>query len=148
MKLIRENKEKQRTTYFCGDRYKKVWENSTPEWVIHHVQLLDKHVPGYVLNFGNNWIDYAVIPGVLASTFPHTPEFIKKIYKFCLDSIVETSPYVHGDWALSNMLVDGNIIRMCDWDNLGVYPMDEVKAKLIADLTDAFGKEFLLCVQQ
>jgi RIO-like serine/threonine protein kinase len=142
MKLIRENKEKQRTIYFCGDRYKKVWENATPEWVEHHAQLLRKYLPGYVLDFGGNWIDYAIIPGVPASTVEHTPEFINRIYKFCLDSIVDTYPYVHGDWALSNILVDGDNLRLCDWDNLGVYPMEEVKAKLITDLTDAFGKTF------
>jgi RIO-like serine/threonine protein kinase len=148
MKLIRENKEKQRKTYFCEDRYKKVWDNTTSDWISEHVRLLKKHVPGYVLDYGSNWIDYAIIPGVPASTLSHSPEFINKVYQFCLDSIVETSPYVHGDWTLSNILVDGNKLRLCDWDNLGVYPMDEVKAKLISDLTSAFGTAFQKCTQQ
>ena len=148
MKLIRENKEKQRRTYFCEDRYKKVWDNTTPDWISNHVKLLNTHVPGYVLDFGTNWIDYAIIPGVPASTLFHSPEFINKVYQFCLDSIVETSPYVHGDWSLSNILVDGDNLRLCDWDNLGVYPMDEVKAKLISDLTNAFGTAFQQYTQQ
>jgi RIO-like serine/threonine protein kinase len=148
MKLIRENKEKQRRTYFCEDRYKKVWDNTTPAWISEHVELLKKHVPGYVLDFGTNWIDYTIIPGVPASTLSHSPEFINRVYQFCLDSIVETSPYVHGDWTLSNILVDGDTLRLCDWDNLGVYPVDEVKAKLISDLTSAFGTAFQQCTQQ
>jgi RIO-like serine/threonine protein kinase len=148
MELIRENKEKHRSTYFCGDRYRKEWGNVTPVWISYHVQLLNKVVPGYVINFGDNWIEYKIIPGVPASTFTHTPEFIKKIYTFCLDNIQETYPYAHGDWALSNILINGDNIKLCDWDNLEVYPADEVKTKLFADLTDAFGKEFLLHVQQ
>jgi RIO-like serine/threonine protein kinase len=148
MKLIRENKEKQRRTYFCEDRYKKVWDSTSPDWISEHVELLKKHVPGYVLDFGTNWIDYTIIPGVPASTLSHSPEFINRVYQFCLDSIVETSPYVHGDWTLSNILVDGDTLRLCDWDNLGIYPMDEVKSKLISDLTSAFGTAFQKCTQQ
>jgi RIO-like serine/threonine protein kinase len=148
MKLIRENKEKQRATYFCKDRYRKVWRNTTPAWIKEHVQLLKQHVPGYVLNFGDNWIEYSIIPGVPASTLSHSPEFVDKIYKFCLDSIIETSPYVHGDWSLSNILVDGDKLRLCDWDNLGIYPMTDVRAKLISDLTNAFGTSFQQYTQQ
>lgn len=148
MELIRENKEKHRATYFCGDRYRKVWGSSSPEWISNHVQLLNIHVPNYVLAFGENWIEYKIIPGKPASTFIHTPEFIDRIYNFCLSNIKQTAPYVHGDWSLSNIIVDGDNITMCDWDNLGIYPMDEVNAKLMFDLTNAFGTAFQQYIQQ
>lgn len=139
MKLIRENKEKHRSTYFCGDRYRKVWTNTTPKWISEHVQLLKKQVPNYVLDFGGNWIDYAIVPGVPVNTLPHTPELALKVYNFCIDNIESTQPYAHGDWSLSNMLIDGDTIRLCDWDNLGIYPEDQVEGKLFKDLIDAFG---------
>ena len=142
MELIRENKEKQRATFFCGDRYRKEWYNVSATWIRNHVQLLNKLVPDYVLGFGDNWIEYKIIPGVPASTLSHSPEFVNRVYRFCLDSIAETSPYVHGDWSLSNIIVNGDTLKLCDWDNLGIYPMDEVKAKLISDLTNAFGTAF------
>jgi RIO-like serine/threonine protein kinase len=143
MELIRENKEKHRATYFCGDRYRKVWTNTTPKWISDHVQLLKEQVPNYVLDFGNNWIDYKIIEGTPASKFPQTPEFIERIYDFCLDNVTEILPYVHGDWTLSNMIIDGDKITMCDWDNLGIYPMDEVYDKLHRDLLSSFGDPFL-----
>lgn len=139
MKLIRENKEKHRATFFCGDRYRKEWYNVSPVWISYHVQLLNEVVPGYVLNFGDNWIEYKVIKGTPVSTLPHTPELAQKVYNFCLENIKNTSPYVHGDWALSNMLLDGDTIQMCDWDNLGIYPSEQVEGKMFKDLIDAFG---------
>jgi RIO-like serine/threonine protein kinase len=142
MELIRENKEKQRATYFCGDRYRKVWGNTTPKWISEHVQLLKQHVPGYVLDFGDNWIDYKIIPGIPANTFEHTPEFVNRIYTFCIENIKQTMPYTHGDWSLSNIIVDGNTLTMCDWDNLGKYHIDDVFEKLNEDLSSAFGDRF------
>lgn len=144
MKLIRDNLEKHRKIYYCENRYHKVWNDGRSlDWIKDHVQLLEKIVPGYVLDYGDCWIEYAIIPGTPVSQLSHTPELIKKVYNFCLDNILETYPYVHGDWALSNMLIEDGIIRMCDWDNLGIYPMSEVIEKLHADLTSSFGKSFL-----
>lgn len=142
MRLIREHKEKHRKVYFCDDRYRKEWYSTTPDWIHEHVQLLNKVVPGYVLGFGPNWIEYKILSGIPASTFPHTPEFIDRIYKFCRNNIQETAPYVHGDWALSNIIIDNNNIQMCDWDNLGIYHPDDVLEKLHEDLNSAFGPSF------
>jgi hypothetical protein len=139
MELIRENKEKQRATFFCGDRYRKEWYSTSPVWISYHVQLLNIYIPNYVLNFGDTWIEYKIISGTPISTLPHTIELASKVYNFCLDNIQSTTPYVHGDWSLSNMLLDGETIQMCDWDNLGIYPKEQVEGKLLKDLIDAFG---------
>jgi RIO-like serine/threonine protein kinase len=146
MILVRENKQKKRRTYKLDDRYRKVWDIVDSEWLTYHTELLSKVVPGYVLDSGtdNNtmWIDYKIIPGTPASEFPHTDEFIKQIYKFCLENIQSTQPYVHGDWVLSNIIVNGNTMTMCDWDNLNIYPKEDVAKKLRNDLRSAFGTKF------
>ena len=89
MELIKENKEKKRAVYKLADRYRKVWyvnPDSAPfaETLAEHLELLDQFVPGYVLDYGYTtesiYVDYKMIPGTLASKFPHTEDFIKKIY--------------------------------------------------------------------
>jgi len=139
MKLIRQNTEKNRAVYFCGDLYKKIWYNVDSAWIEKHVSDLNKLLPGYVLGYGSNWIDFKIVEGMPASEFPHTKEFVKRIYDFCIKQISETAPLFHGDWTLSNMIIDGDKITMVDWDNLGSYPIDEVYVKLNSDLKSAFG---------
>ena len=63
------------------------------------------------------------------------------LYKFCLDNIEQTKPYVHGDWVLSNIIIDNHKMTMIDWDNIGIYPEQEYMDKLHRDLESAFGKE-------
>jgi RIO-like serine/threonine protein kinase len=142
MKLIRENKEKGRQVFFCNDRYRKVWSNSSPEWIYRHVKLLDRVVPGFVLGFGQDYIEYNIVEGTTANVFEHTDDFIRRIYKFCLENIQSTKPWVHGDWTLSNMVIkeDGTIV-MIDWDNLGMYREQEYLDKLHKDLASAFGED-------
>ena len=140
MQLIRQNTEKGRSVFFNGEHYIKVWNKSDPEWISEHVQLLNQLIPGYVLDHGANWISYNAVPGVPASTFAQTPEFFEKIKHFCLENIKQTAPYVHGDWSLSNILIDGDNIRLCDWDNVGQYTNHEVIEKLNFDLKNAFGE--------
>lgn len=146
MKLLREQTEKQRSVYLLKDRVRKFWHISKLDWAKTHFDLLNSTLPGYALNIDNNdskvWIDYVIIPGMPASTFPHTPEFVERIYKFCLANIEQTAPFYHGDWALSNILIDGEKMTLCDWDNLGIYPKEQVIEKLNSDLTDAFGSLF------
>ena len=141
MELIKENKENRRSVYFCGDRYKKVWEDRE-DWIYKHVKLLNQVVPGYIINYGNNYIEYSIIEGYPASVVKHNDEFIKKIYKFCLKTIEDTNPWVHGDWVLSNIIIqpDGNM-KMVDWDNLGIYREVDYVNKLHNDLISAFGEE-------
>lgn len=143
MKLIRNNVEKQRRVYYCENRYHKVWDNTTAEWINEHVELLNIVVPGYVLDFGDCWIDYAVVPGIPASECLHTKEFVKRIHNFCLDQIERTKPWYHGDWTLSNMIVNRDTITMVDWDNLGKYSEAEAYEKLNNDLKSAFGELYV-----
>lgn len=140
MELVRQNIEKGRSVFFNGDHYVKVWTDITPQWISEHVRLLKDLLPGYVLDHGGNWISYRIIPGVPASTFPQTPEFFAKIKNFCLENIKQTYPYVHGDWSLSNIIIDNDDINLCDWDNVGIYPAEEVNEKLEYDLRNAFGE--------
>jgi RIO-like serine/threonine protein kinase len=103
--------------------------------------------PGYLVDRGENelgvWIDTIALPGIPASTLPHTDEFIKRIYNFCLDNIKNTQPYAHGDWVLSNIIIDGDNMQMCDWDNVSIRTQEEALEKLHSDLESAFGNKFV-----
>lgn len=129
-----------------SDRYRKEWHYIDQKWLIDHVHLLEQVVPGYLVRYGcedeSMFIEMKILSGTPASVFEHTDEFIKKIYAFCIQNIHSTLPYVHGDWVLSNIIINDDNIQMCDWDNLGIYPLDEVQKKLVYDLESAFGKKF------
>lgn len=139
MQIIRQNLEKNRTVFFDGKSYKKVWGNVSPNWISEHVKNLQHVVPGLVLDYGSNWISYNIVSGTPASEFPHTSEFVEKVRTFCINQIEELYPWVHGDWSLSNIIIDGDKFTMIDWDNLGQYPKDEVYIKMNSDLKAAFG---------
>lgn len=141
MDLIKRNDEKKRSVFFTGHSYVKAWSDTTSQWVSDHVRLLNELVPGFVIEYGGNWIEYKVIEGTLASTMEHTDEYCKSIYDFCLGQIESTKPFVHGDWVLSNMIITADGIKMIDWDNVGIYDENLVKEKLEKDLISAFGKE-------
>jgi len=142
MILIKLNKEKNRSMFFNENHYVKTWDNISPIWIKNHVKLLKEFAPGYVIDHGKNWISYNVVPGILASTVPHSAEFVDFIYKSCLNQIKSTSPWYHGDWALSNIIINDNKIYMIDWDNLDRYTEEEVYIKLNNDLKSAFGDLF------
>jgi len=141
MELVKENKAKGRKVYFCGDRYRKVWENKI-DWIYTHVKILNRVMPGFVIDYGNDYIDYKVIEGVTANTVEHTDKFINKIYNFCLKNIKATKPWVHGDWVLSNIIIQSDdTMVMIDWDNIGIYREEEYLNKLHTDLISAFGED-------
>jgi len=146
MVLIKQNKEKQRCVYKLSDRYRKEWTYKDELWLSAHVDLLNKIKPNFVLAHGvkdnSMFIETKIVPGVAASTLDHTPEFIKRIYMFCINNINQTAPYAHGDWVLSNIVVDGDNIEMIDWDNLNLYPKTIAYNKLHNDLKSAFGDKF------
>lgn len=143
MILIKENIEKRRKVYKDNDRYVKVWEDVSPKWIFKHVNILRDVAPELLDTFGSNWISYNEVEGVVANTIPHTDEFIRDIYKFCLESIEKSKPYVHGDWVLSNIIVKpDNTFQLIDWDNCDVYPEDDYMDKLHKDLHSAFGDRF------
>ena len=141
MELVKENKAKGRKVYFCGDRYRKVWENKI-DWIYTHVKILNRVMPGFVIDYGNDYIDYKVIEGVTANTVEHTDKFINKIYNFCLENIKATKPWVHGDWVLSNIIIQpDDTMILIDWDNVGIYREEEYLNKLHTDLISAFGED-------
>ena len=146
MILVKNNIQKKRQTWKSENFYRKVWFIKDPVWLNFHVGLLNKVIPDYVLDYGIDdekmWIDYKIIEGIPASTFEHTDQFIRRIYEFCLDNIQKTKPYVHGDWVLSNIIINNDHIQMCDWDNVNIYPIDEVMKKLHKDMLSAFGERF------
>lgn len=141
MELIKRNEEKKRSVFFTGHSYVKSWDDATPQWISDHVILLSKFVPGFVIEYGGNWIEFNIVKGTPANVVPHTDEYCKLIYEYCKQQIEKTKPYVHGDWVLSNMVITDRGIRMIDWDNLGIYDEVLVQEKLEKDMISAFGKE-------
>lgn len=142
MILVKEHKDKQRIVYKDKDKYIKVWTEIKPMWISNHVKLLREVCPNLVDDYGGNWIRYNEIKGVTAHHVEHTDDFIRKVYKFCLETIEQTKPYVHGDWVLSNIIVHNNTLYMIDWDNIGIYPEQEYMSKLHSDLYSQFGDRF------
>ena len=99
-------------------------------------------MPGFVIDYGNDYIDYKVIECFTANTVEHTDKFINKIYNFCLENIKATKPWVHGDWVLSNIIIQpDDTMIMIDWDNIGIYREEEYLSKLHTDLISAFGED-------
>lgn len=146
MKLVKHTPDKHRSVYELEDCYRKVWHVKDREILEKHVSIMNDLMPGYVLNYGYTrdemWLDVKKIEGTTANTFEHTPEFVERIYKFCLDNIEQTYPYAHYDWVLSNMIINNNNIQLIDWDNVGIYSKEEIMKKLHADLKSAFGDKF------
>ena len=102
MILVKENNDKTRAVYKLADgRYRKVWSIVDEKALNHHVELLNKFMPHWVIDCGitteSMYIDTLPISGKTADTVEHTQEFIDKIYEFCLGNINTTYPYAHGD---------------------------------------------------
>ncbi len=144
MELIKENKEKCRAVFKLNETtIRKYWYNRSIDWLDVHVYSLDIVFPGYVIDHGSDqsgvFADFKKIDGIPASEFPHTDDFIKMICSFCLKNIKETYPYAHGDWVLSNIIINDTEIKMCDWDNLSIQSEETVLKKMTSDLRSAFG---------
>lgn len=146
MVLIKENIEKGRSVYKDNNLIRKNYFNKDIVWLLDHMEIMDNIMPGYIVGGGTIlqgvYINMINLPGIRADKFIHTPEFIKKIYNFCLELNTKTYPYYHGDWVLSNMFIDEDVIYMCDWDNVGKHPSDQAMTKLYSDLYSAFGDQF------
>ena len=146
MELIKKNTDKKREVYKLDDRYRKVWYVDDEFALEEHVSILDKVIPGYVLDYGvtqnSMFIDYHIVPGTPANKVLHTPEFFKRIYNFCHETLDQTLPYAHYDWVLSNIMLDGNNTYLVDWDNVGIYSPEEIQTKMESDLRSAFGERY------
>lgn len=143
MELIKENKQKKRAVFLKdSDTIRKFWYDKDSVWMKQHAEILINVQPGYVKYVGENYIDFTRYLGQPASTFKHTPQFRDEVCKFCLAQINSTLPFAHGDWVLSNIIIDGNTMRMVDWDNVGIYDTKTIYTKLKADLQSAFGELF------
>jgi RIO-like serine/threonine protein kinase len=146
MILLRENKLKKREVWKLDSCIQKKWYARDIEWIENHVNILNVLIPDYVISYGKKdncvYINFKILQGIPVNELPFSEGLMFKVYEFCLENIRNTSPYVHGDWALSNMLLDNNKITLCDWDNVGIYPKNKVIAKLNSDLSSAFGSFF------
>jgi len=146
MELVKKNEEKKREIYKLDDRYRKVWYGVDVDELEEHVSILERVIPGYVIDYGTTtnsmFIDYHIVPGTPANKMPHTPEFFKRIYNFCNETLDQTLPYAHYDWVLSNIMLDGDNTYLVDWDNVGIYSPAEIQTKMESDLRSAFGEKY------
>lgn len=147
MDLIKENKAMFRSVYFDGEFYYKSWNFSDADWLVAHVELLNKYAPGLINSYSYSndrmSIKMNIVEGKLASTFEHTQEFFDKIYSACIKDLERTRPYAHGDWVLSNMIItpDDKVVFI-DWDNINLFPRKGAMVKMHLDLQSAFGNKF------
>ena len=134
----RYQKNKFRTVYKYKTHYRKHWNwRETTETPIvslpldEHIEVVNKFFPGFIIEHkvlkNSTWIDYNIVPGISAVEFPKEPEFIKKIYNFCLKNIEQTKPYAHFDWTLENIIINGDKMQLIDWDTCAIYTEKEVQ---------------------
>lgn len=147
MILIKENISKNRSTYILDNGCYRKYLDKPSEWFIEHKKILDILMPGYVNNIGEKFIDLNPIIGKPCNLLEPTPENIKKIYHYCIKQIYDTLPFVHGDWAPSNIIETNNGFAMVDWDNVGIYSLSEAYDKLNNDMIEAYGNLFKLVIK-
>lgn len=152
MELIKENKEKNRAVFKLNhNTIRKYWYDYSIIWVSNHIKILEKIVPDYIIGYGSDhygaFADFKKLEGIPASNFPHSDKFIFDIYNYCLKNIKETHPYVHGDWVLSNIIINKNKFSMCDWDNISIRSKEETMYKLKKDLYSAFGNKIFKVIK-
>ena len=119
--------------YKLKDRYRKEWQDLNHSFYFagnnldQHILLLDKFMPGYVLdyNFTKNgfFIDYKILPGIPLRLCNY--QAIKEdVINICIEHLKTTWPYAHFDWSKSNILVDHDSVHLIDWDNIQDYSKD------------------------
>ena len=150
MQLIRQNLAKKRAVFFDGKHYHKIWYFSDPRWLQEHFETVQQLCPELPCDwhYTDSEMTFVMntIPGTPASQFEHTDLFVERIYRACVNNCEQTQPLYHGDWTLSNMIVDGDRITFIDWDNVNYYPARVVQEKLLSDLHSAFGDKILNCI--
>lgn len=148
MELIKENNSKQRKVFKLATSIYKTYGSVPLDCVQEHVKIMNTIMPGYILNYGENmygtFLECKLIEGIPCNTLDRP---IEEVYKFCIDSIVKTYPYMHMDWAPSNILFDGTDYHLVDWDNVGIYEPSTALAELDIDMKEYYGSRFDLFVQ-
>ena len=147
MNLVKENISKNRSTYLLDNGCYRKYLDRTEEWFIAHKQILDTLMPGYVNQIGNGFIDLNPVEGTLCSKLENNEKNMKRIYEYCISQIYSTLPYVHGDWAPSNIIETDKGFVMIDWDNVGIYSLAEAYDKLNRDMIEHYGESFKLIIK-
>lgn len=146
MILIKKNVLKGRSIYKDGNSYIKIWNYIDKEWLEEHIALLDKFCPNLITDYGYTdntmHIKMNKLHGKSGQDFAPTQKFIKKIHHACLDNLNLTYPYAHGDWVLSNMIIQNDKVCFIDWDNLKKVSYDVAIKKMNKDLSSAFVNDF------
>ena len=145
MDLLKENKQKQRKVYLHDKCIIKVYGSVSLAQIEAHVKIMDKIKPGYIISYGRTmdetYLVCKLIEGQPCNILHHP---VETIYKFCLDSILETYPYVHMDWSPSNIMYDGKQYHLVDWDNVGIYDIRLALLELDNDMSEYYKSEFHL----
>ena len=148
--LLRKKLSKGRYTYKLNDRIRKIWVGA--DWEKHlytstvqeHIDILHKIFPGYLLDYGyfnkhSYFIDYKFLPGTSIMKYKHTPQFIEKFRRYCIDNVKETFPYSHSDWTLANVLEHEGKWTLVDWDTVGKRSITQVQRTINHRLKGMFG---------
>ena len=98
-------------------------------WYNKHIKIVNTVNPGYYINtmYSHSRMTFVIkeVPGVNAKTLGINPKFVKNLVNFVHSNIEETGPFGHGDWALENIMVNGNDMQMIDWDTCDVMSKEE-----------------------
>jgi len=139
--------EPRRKVFKLKDRYRKEWPAGEKFYFAgntldQHILLLDKFMPGYVLDYGFTkngfFIDYKILPGIPLELCNY--QAIKEdVINICIEHLKTTWPYAHYDWSKSNILVDHDSVHLIDWDNIQDYSKDFTLETMINRLIKKIG---------
>ena len=136
-----------RRVYKGNGCYIKEFDYCDHYWYHKHIKMVDTINPGYYINtfYSTTRMTFIMktVPGVNAKTLGSGIKFVKRILKFVHSNIQETGSLGHGDWALENIIVNGNDMQMIDWDACGVMTKEEKLNKAYHDLKKDFEKKGL-----
>lgn len=151
MIILKENISKQRIVYRLSDRVRKVYGNVSIEQIRAHVMIMDLVCPKYILDYGicdrGTYLECVIVEGIACNKLEHTMDNISKVYSYCIQNMCETYPYMHMDWAPSNILYDGKQFNMVDWDNIAVVDINHALNELDTDMRECYGLQFDLFIK-
>ena len=150
--VYQDNTKQERKVIRLEDRYRKVWYGKNPEHLLatnnlaEHIRLLNKFMPGYVLDHGFNdngmFIDYEILPGKQMGKIDYSDELVDEVYDYCLRHLLNTWPYSYLEWNRWNVLIDGKSIYLVDWDSIYYARIKYSFSNMINLLDNKFKKHF------